>query len=405
MRPFGLLSRRGVRPLLTAEIVSTTGSAMTALALPWLVLETTGSASKAGLVAAAEWLPMALLGIPSGQIAARLGPRRTMVGCDLSRAPLVALIPLLDALDALSFGILVPIAFALGAFFPAHFTSQRTILPELLGDDAAVVNRGNVLLQFANRLPLVLGPALAGSLIVLSGPSEVLVIDAVSYLIAAILVAFGVPRTGVDDQGSQGAGGLWDGVRCLAGDHLLGSLTVVYAALELAMQAVILSLPILAFTAFDERAGVAGLLLAAFGVGALLGTVPALRLARSEPVAVIRTAIYVQALPLWILAFDLPLAVLAMALLINGIANPVANAPTNTLITMTAPRAIRAKAMLAFITACTTAGGVGLLATGPVAEAFGARAVLAGAAMLATICALALTVSTRALRAPSPAPP
>ena len=67
---------RGLRPLLAAEVVSTSGACMTAIALPWLVLtRTTGSAAKAGLVAAVEWVPMALLGIPSGALASRLGPR------------------------------------------------------------------------------------------------------------------------------------------------------------------------------------------------------------------------------------------------------------------------------------------------------------------------------------------
>ncbi len=148
---------RALAPLLAAELVSTTGSTMTALALPWLVLSSTGSPARAGLVAAAEWVPMALLGIPSGAIASRLGSRRTLMLCDAARAPLVAAVPLLYWLGALPFALLLVLAFLIGAFFPAHFASQRTILPDLLGDAAGDVMRGNVFLQAANRLPLVAG--------------------------------------------------------------------------------------------------------------------------------------------------------------------------------------------------------------------------------------------------------
>ncbi|HEY1512872.1 MAG TPA: MFS transporter, partial [Gaiellaceae bacterium] len=68
--------------LLTAEAVSSTGSAMTFVALPWFVLVTTGSPTRMSIVLAAEILPMALLGIPSGSVVARLGARTSMLVSD-----------------------------------------------------------------------------------------------------------------------------------------------------------------------------------------------------------------------------------------------------------------------------------------------------------------------------------
>ena len=67
---------RPLAALFVAEIVSTTGSEMAAVALPWFVLVTTGSAAKMSLVLAVEILPIALLGIPSGALISRLGLRR-----------------------------------------------------------------------------------------------------------------------------------------------------------------------------------------------------------------------------------------------------------------------------------------------------------------------------------------
>jgi MFS family permease len=399
------MRRRALAPLLGAEIVSTTGTAMTALALPWLVLSTTGSPARAGLVAAAEWLPMALLGIPSGTVAARLGPLRTMMLCDAFRAPIVALIPVLWWLDALPFGVLLALAFALGAFFPAHFASQRTILPSLLGEAPGTVTRGNVWLQAANRLPLLAGPALGGALIGLIGTPAVLLVDASSYLVSIALLAL-VPAAGRAIAPAAHAGGLLAGVRYLGRDRLLAPLTGANAGVELAMQMVFLALPILAFTAFDERVEVGAGLLAAWGAGALVGMPLAARLSDRDPVGLLRVALVVQALPLWALALDLPLVVLAAALVVCGLANPAVNAPTMALTTLRTPAQLRAKTMLAFVTITLAAGGAGLIVTGPAAQAFGVRTLIACGAAIATISSLGFAAATsraaarRRVRAP-----
>src|SRR5918997_6861708 len=109
-----LLRRRGVAPLLAAEVVSSLGSQMTYLALPWFVLVTTGSAARMGIVLAGQLLPTALFGIPSGALVARLGARRTMIVGDGARAPLMVSIPILHELGLLSFGLLLVIVFLIG---------------------------------------------------------------------------------------------------------------------------------------------------------------------------------------------------------------------------------------------------------------------------------------------------
>jgi MFS family permease len=385
----------GLRPLLIAEIVSTTGAAMTAIALPWLVLSTTGSPARAGLVAAVEWLPMALLGIPSGSLAARLGPRRTMILCDAARVPVVAAIPTLHWLGALDLAPLLVLAFLVGAFFPAHLASQRLILPELLGEAAGEVTRGNAVLGAANRLPLVLGPALGGVLIAAVGPAEVLLADAATYGVSALLLVTLVPERAADGPAPPESGDLWEGARSLARSGVLRPLTLANAGIELAMQALFLAIPILAFTEYDGRAAVAGALIAAWGAGALAGTALALRLASRPPLTLVRAAMLAQALPLLIVAAPLPPPFLAAGMLLSGLANPVVNAPTFTLVTLAVPAPMRAKAMLAFLTAALAAGGAGLFLTGPAADAFGARRVILGAAALSIACAAGFVLATR----------
>lgn len=82
-----LLRRRPLLALLAAEVVSTTGSQMTWLALPWLVLVTSHSATRMSLVVGAEIVGLGLFGLPGGKLLGRLGAWRTMLLCDGARAP------------------------------------------------------------------------------------------------------------------------------------------------------------------------------------------------------------------------------------------------------------------------------------------------------------------------------
>src|SRR5512143_4306708 len=99
-----MLRNRSLAALLAAELVSTTGSQMTFVALPWFVLVTTGSVARMSYVLAAEVVPIALFGIPSGSVVGRLGGRRTMLLSDLARTPLMVLVPVLHWTGALTFG-------------------------------------------------------------------------------------------------------------------------------------------------------------------------------------------------------------------------------------------------------------------------------------------------------------
>ncbi len=180
------VKRRAVSALVLAETISVLGTRMTYLALPWFVLVTTGSPSKMSLVLAAEILPMAILGIPSGALVQRLGSRTTMLVADFARAPILASIPLLYAAGILDFWLLLAIVALLGAFAPPYFAAQRTILPELVGEDETRMSQANSSIEGGTALAALLGPALAGVLIPFIGAPNVLYVDAATYLVAFV---------------------------------------------------------------------------------------------------------------------------------------------------------------------------------------------------------------------------
>ncbi|MDH4345177.1 MAG: MFS transporter, partial [Thermoleophilia bacterium] len=188
------LRQRSIGALITAQVVSALGTQMTFLALPWFVLETTGSATRMGVVLAVEILPVAVLGIPSGAIVARLGARNTMLLGDLARAPLMVSVPLLHQAGLLTFPLLLVIVALVGVFIAPYFSSQVLVLPEILGDDERLVSQANAIVEGARRATALLGPALAGVLIATIGATNVLYVDAATFLISFAVLGLFVPQ-------------------------------------------------------------------------------------------------------------------------------------------------------------------------------------------------------------------
>jgi MFS family permease len=183
-----------IRAVVGAEAVSSVGSAMTVLALPWFVLVTTGSATKLRLVLGIGSIPFVTLPLPAGSLIARIGARQTMVIADAARLPLLAAIPALYSLDALSFPLLVVLVALTNACLAAHMPAQRLVLAEVVGDEESLVARVNAYLDGAQTAAPLVGPALAGVLIAALGASNVLYVHAATFGVAALVVALFVPR-------------------------------------------------------------------------------------------------------------------------------------------------------------------------------------------------------------------
>jgi predicted MFS family arabinose efflux permease len=390
-----------VAALVVAELISTLGSRMTYLALPWFVLVTTGSAAKMSVVLAVQILPMAILGIPSGSLVQRFGSRTAMLACDFARAPLIMSLPLLHSAGMLSFGLLLAIVAAIGAFMPPYAASQRVILPELVGEDVTLMSQANSLIEGGTAAAALIGPALAGILIPFLGAPNVLYIDAATYLVAFALVLIFVPRPKPLAQ-EQPSGGLLDGVRYVARDAFMGSLVLIIVFFGFFSSALSVALPAHAYLAF-ESPRVAGLFYSALGAGALLGTVIAVMLIpRTQPLRLAAAAIIGVTVPLWLLGMDLPAWAFTFALFSATLFTPLVNGPVMGVLTARMTPEIRPKAMTAIIALNTVAAPLGFLLAGQVIDDVGTSAVFYSVAAGFTAASLLfVAVVHRHLRTPA----
>jgi MFS family permease len=355
---------RSLLGLVTAELVSLTGSAMTFVALPWFVLATTGSTAKMGWVLAAEMLPIAIFGIPAGTVISKLGGKKTMLISDAVRGPLMLVIPILHSTGHLSFAALLATTFAIGVFAAPYMASSRLIIPEVTGEDEQAVASVGAVLSGANQLTQLAGPVIAGLLIAATTPSTVLVVDGCTYLFS-FLVILTVVRAGKRVEAAARQKGLFSGVKFLLADSLLGPIAIAACAINFVAQGIVLGVQGIAYFRYDANAHVLGYLFAGFGVGALAGAIVAQQAAQKVPLLKLAAVgIVTLPLPLFLLSptTSWPVAVLILAAFAFFV--PLVNAPVVGILTIRTPAELRPKVLTAFMTLATMAGPFGFIAAG-----------------------------------------
>jgi MFS family permease len=359
-----MLRNRSLAGLVTAELVSLTGSSMTFVALPWFVLATTGSTAKMGWVLAAEMLPIGLFGIPAGTVIAKLGAKTTMLISDAARGPLLLVIPILHRTGHLSFPALLATTFAIGVFAAPYFASSRLVVPEVAGEDEQAVASVNAVLSAANQITQLAGPVLAGVLIAATSPATVLVVDGSTYVFSFLVIAL-VVRAGKRVEAAAQQKGVLAGLMFLMRDALLGPLMIAACVINFVAQGIVLGVQGIAYFRYDADAHVLGFLFGAFGVGALLGALVAQQVTQKVDLQKLAAvALVAMPLPLFLLAPYVPWG--AALVVVAGFAffTPLVNAPVVGMLTVRTPVELRPKVMTAVMTVASMAGPFGFIVAG-----------------------------------------
>jgi MFS family permease len=260
--------------LLGANALSMTGNVMAMIAVPWFVLETTGSAYKTGITGFVTFLPVVVAGAFGGTLVDAIGHRRSSIVADLASGGTIALVPILYAAGALSFPLLLALVFA-GALLDAPGTTARTsLVPEAAGRAGVGIERASALADGVNRLSSLIGGPLAGLLIAAFGTQNVLFFDAGTFVVSATLVAVYArrPQTHVPAEKSSYRENLADGWQFVRRDPILMAIVptfVITNFLDAAFGHTIL--PAYGLRVLGSAAA-AGAVVGALGAGALLGS-------------------------------------------------------------------------------------------------------------------------------------
>jgi MFS family permease len=319
--PQPLSKNRDFKVLLSSQGISSLGDAVSFTALPLLVLALTGSGFAMGIVGALQTLPDLFLGMIAGALADRSDRKRMMFLADLGRAGLTALIPLSVTLGGPTMGVILLVAApmsVLRSFFLAGYTSS---VPALVG--RSEVGRANSYFEAIYSMGYIVGPAVAGGLAATIGPGPTLAIDAVSFALSALGLAFvrRELRAPVDRPRRRLVTEIREGIDFIAGSPTLRSAILYWGATSVLTAPLVTALAVYVTRDLGYPASILGLILAAYGVGTVTGSlVSARRIGRGRVAEVLIGGNLVMGFSLVVVALSSTVPVLLAIALVSGIA-------------------------------------------------------------------------------------
>jgi MFS family permease len=341
-KPASPLSVRNFRLLWIGEGISLLGDQFYMIALPWLVLQLTGSALALGTVMALAGIPRALFILVGGAFVDRFSPRSVMIASNFARLVLVVLLSGLVLTNTIRIEMLYAFALAFGLADSFYFPGQSAIIPQLLPEDQ--LQAGNTFVQGTAQLSLFLGPVLAGALIALLGhaatadsaPSTQGIgiafgIDALSFV--ASLLCLNLMRVpGVTKQVGEQQNVIESikvGFAYLWSQAILRVFFLLLIAMNfLVLGPVVVGIPVLAATRLAEGAAAFGIIMSAFGGGALLGIILSNVLPQLKPKhfgTMLLLIISCMGVGVALMPLFASTAVIAVIMLLIGVANGYVN--------------------------------------------------------------------------------
>lgn len=225
------MKRLPIYAFFLGSAISYVGDVLTLLAIPWFVLQTTGSVIQTGITAFFSTLPAVCSSLFGSTLVDQIGYKRMSVVSDLASGIAVMLIPLLYHTGGLAFWQLLTLVFFGGLLNAPGITARSALVPELAERAKMRLERTNALSDGVSRVSRLIGAPLAGILIVLIGTSNLLWLDAGSFFTSALLIGCVVPasvsRTHEEQQKSSYFAALWAGICFIMHDSLIASIVIV----------------------------------------------------------------------------------------------------------------------------------------------------------------------------------
>jgi MFS family permease len=175
----------------TGQTVSNLGTSFTMFALPLLVFKLTGSALNLAITTAAEYLPYLLFGLVIGAWVDRVDRKRLMIATDMTRAVVIASIPVLAGLNVLAVWWIYVVGFLTSTLAIAFNAAEFAAIPSLVPRDASeelVAANGRIQASYAAAS--ILGPLLAGAVLAFVSVPDLLVVDAASFVASALSLSW-----------------------------------------------------------------------------------------------------------------------------------------------------------------------------------------------------------------------
>lgn len=285
------------RLLWIGEGISVLGDNFYLIALPWLVLQLTGSALALGTVLALASIPRALFMLIGGALVDRFSPRAVMFVSNLVRMILVGVLAVLVFTESIQLWMLYVFALAFGLADAFFFPAESSMLPKILKSEQ--LQAGNAIAQGTATIGMFLGPVLAGVLIAVFGSvssdpnappdmrgiAAAFAIDSISFLASITALALMRLESHHRDESAQNVlAAIGEGIAYVRGNTVLRTVFILIVALNLLIIGPFsVGLPVLVDRNLSADAAAFGIIMSAQGAGMIIGVILAGMLPKPSP--------------------------------------------------------------------------------------------------------------------------
>jgi MFS family permease len=399
----GVLSGRNFRLLLACNVISLTGNAVAMVAVPFAVLAVAGSVADVGYVTAAMLVSAIVFLLLGGVIADRVPRQRVMVAGDLIQAAAEGASAVVVLSGHGAVWQLLVLSAIRGAGFGFYFPAEAGLLPQTVAPDDRA--QANAIDRVARNSAQIAGAALGGIAVAALGPGWGLVLDAASFVIAALL-RLGMRFAAMPPPEPAGMmHELREGWREFTSRRWLWTIVVQFAFVNAVVVAAVDVLGPVVAKAHYGGARSWGLVLAAYSVGSVLGGAAMIRLRPARMLLAATISVFAGAPLLFALAPPLMAPVVAVASLLAGASFQVFGVNWATTMQQEIPLQALSRVSAYDALGSLALAPVGTAVAGPLAGEFGTSLVLAAGGVLIVMltAAVLLVPEVRQLRHRTPA--
>ncbi|MFD4785917.1 MFS transporter [Streptomyces sp. NPDC058459] len=387
--PRGPLALPLFRSLWLAQLASGIGGWMQTVAAQWMLVSRPGAATWVSLVQAASLLPMLFVSLPAGVLADVLDRRRLLIAVQVSMAVGAGALAALTAAGLTTPALLIAVTFVLGCGQALGNPAWQAIQPELVPREQipAAAALGSMGVNVARAI----GPALAGVLLTVTSTWVLFTLNAVSYLaVVGALLAWRRAEP-ADAEPETAARALRAGARYVRHAPGVRRILARAALFVLPASALWALLPVVASDRLHQGSGGYGLLLAALGLGAVLGAALMGRARRIlTPSRLVAAASALFALGTLGAALMHSLVVVTVLMVPTGLGWLLALSALNTTMQLSLPAWVRARGLAVYLVVFMGGQGIGSLLWGLLARPLTTTGALVLAAALLLLTALTM---------------
>ena len=394
MRTTSSSSKKAVRRLALARLISVTGGAAAFAALNFTIYERTHSAAWLSAALVLTFGVNGLVAPLGGALGDRFDRRRVMIASDLAGAACFAAMAFAKEPAAL-----LAVGFVAAIVESPFWSASAGAVPNLVGEDDLAWANG--LLQVGGNAGIMVGPAIGGALLAAFGAGPVFAANAVSFVLSAALVAtvrgrFAAERTDADEHHGLRAGFVF-----ISKDPLLRRMMLAWVVFVIGLGMVMVAdVPLVEL--FGAGAGGYGLMIGAWGAGSMLGSLASRWLnERTEVRALVAGTIAIAVTTAGI-AISASFGVVLVLILLAGVAEGVTMVAETGIQQRRTPDAVRSRVVAASEAVVHLALAAGFVIGGPALEALGPRGMYAVGGLLGLLGGVVLLPVLRRERARGP---